>query len=682
MAKYPSDPPVETETKVVKKGGILGKIVALLLGFILGFVSFVGALIGAGYFVVSQPVKDTVDKLDASFPDLGIGTLLFGGTNSEGEEVLGYINEIYSTGTVLEMLTGISADATAAFTGNGNLNNLAEISPKLHDGVAKLLESTDKLGVPLEKDELMKKPFAAENEGTETLAKYVERCFYETELGDLLRNQNDNDEEFFSDDILMALCYGKENVDYMIKTVDGVKDVYPLNGKKFTTLNDLLSGEVVHDICLSDLMEPSHDDILMMYLVYGKEDIHYAIDPATDTVYFLPKRYALDSENNLYNEYGEAVTFGTYDNEKKTHTLEDGTVYKLVEPIKDSLGNSEVVRMKTADGKPASDGSGNPLYAELYYVDNISAPNTRFAFKEIDGTYHLYDDHGLELVNVVPDIENEKCWINNVLYAFDGPVEENGVQLTVKVENEDGTTFDAPLYYGNPVYAYYDSTHLEDLMNADNPVIENLTSRLTLGEIVGEDTLSGNTLLKHLSDETIDTLSDAIDDLTLLQVFEDKVYQTDSEGNFLDKNGNVTTDPDEYVVTGEWWYLLHNPDVCEQDHVDCDGTCIEDYPVSGMTSMISNMRNNVSNSSLYKLKEDGMISSLDSNTMNQRVEPKILTQDITAKLTEKGIPWTTYKTVDDTQVVDKEVTLGNLTVEQLLDYMSIVFDTIGSIPST
>ena len=63
----------EQEQKIVekpkKKGGFLGKFVALLLGFILGIAAGLGGLVGAGYLIVSKyTVKKTVETANKYLP--------------------------------------------------------------------------------------------------------------------------------------------------------------------------------------------------------------------------------------------------------------------------------------------------------------------------------------------------------------------------------------------------------------------------------------------------------------------------------------------------------------------------------------------------------------------------------------------------------------------------------------
>ena len=80
--------------------------------------------------------------------------------------------------------------------------------------------------------------------------------------------------------------------------------------------------------------------------------------------------------------------------------------------------------------------------------------------------------------------------------------------LTIKTEDETL----ADVYYltdleGNPVY--FPKTKLGDMTGSNN-VINSLTKRITLKEVIDEETMGSNLFFKHIQDETIATLPNAI----------------------------------------------------------------------------------------------------------------------------------------------------------------------------
>ena len=85
-----------------------------------------------------------------------------------------------------------------------------------------------------------------------------------------------------------------------------------------------------------------------------------------------------------------------------------------------------------------------------------------------------------------------------------------------------------------------------------------------------------------------------------------------------------------------------------------------------MDALITNMRKNIEGASLFKLKKDGMIDTLDSSMLNQDVRYKIAGISFDDDLTLNGIPHG-----DGTK-------MGDLTVEQMLKYVNVIFANIPS----
>ena len=67
MAEYENYEPQE-EFEPKKKGGVLGKVIALLLGFILGIVATIGGVVGAGFYIYKNvKVKTALSWIPADF---------------------------------------------------------------------------------------------------------------------------------------------------------------------------------------------------------------------------------------------------------------------------------------------------------------------------------------------------------------------------------------------------------------------------------------------------------------------------------------------------------------------------------------------------------------------------------------------------------------------------------------
>ena len=108
-------------------------------------------------------------------------------------------------------------------------------------------------------------------------------------------------------DILFSLAYGTEGVNY---TVDPVtKEIKMIGDAQPRTIGDLRERgtDIINDVAISDIMHAKHDDKLSMYLLYGKEGIHYALDEQ-DNMSMLQQYIAIsDDGTKVYNEYGELL---------------------------------------------------------------------------------------------------------------------------------------------------------------------------------------------------------------------------------------------------------------------------------------------------------------------------------------------------------------------------------------
>lgn len=277
-----------------------------------------------------------------------------------------------------------------------------------------------------------------------------------------------------------------------------------------------------------------------------------------------------------------------------------------------------------------------------------------------DGT-NVYNEYGEKLSNYT---------LNTQAKTFE---DEDGKQYSYKagthagaiatLETEDGAV--APVYYleneNGP--ALFTKTTLGDMAGSNN-LLSNLTSRITVGEVMDEKSVKDNKFFKHVLDKTIDELPEAINELTLQTVYSEEIYQTDENGNFLDKNGNITTNKDEYAVEHEWWYLLHNKEACAKEHgPSCDKECIQDYKITEMATLIDNMRTNIEMATLYQLKADGMIHDLDDATLNSPVRTSV-----------SGVP------VEMGDLPTGEgITLGDYTVVQMLNYVNAIFKAVDKL---
>ncbi len=405
-----------------------------------------------------------------------------------------------------------------------------------------------------------------------------------------------------SDNVLITLAYGKAGRDY---TIEGDKFVMK-EGKKPRALSDLQGdiGSLLDDITLADVMDPDFKSPIIMYLLYGREGIHYKkeVKDGKEVAVPLQQRIAvaeIGGEWKAFNPYGEELT-GTFNGGKLVRTLD---------------------------------------YA-----------NHTYTVKVTEG-------------------EGEEATITTTVYKFvDLPSGVTPTTLTLK----DGTV--ATYYYltdqaDNAVY--YEGTTLGDL-SGENNTISMLTKRLTLGELLGEDSVNDNIFLKHVKDETIDTLPDAIEKLKITDVYAEDIFKTVevTEGGvkvtyFVDGAGNKIAKVDaeltqeqknQRVVVGTWKYLLK----------DKDTGVITEYPVTEIGKLVGNMTTNMQKASLQELSDDQIISGLDQTTLDKKIKTQIGAIDLTASPYNYTLPSRTDGSGDPKEFVKE------LTVSELFAYVSVI----------
>ena len=376
--------------------------------------------------------------------------------------------------------------------------------------------------------------------------------------------------------VLISLAYGEEGVDYKYEGEGANKKIVLIGNAKPRTIGELRSrgGSLINDIPLTDITTEDRDSGLVMYLLYGREGVHYQIDAKTNEVVMLQKHIAIlptAEGTNVYNEYGEKLSDYALNTKDKTFEDADGNQYTY----KTGTHAGAIATLETEDG----------AIAPVYYLEN-----------------------------------------------------ENGPALFTK-------------------------TTLGDMAGSNN-LLSNLTSRITVGEVMDAKSVEGNKFFKHVLDKTIDELPEAINELTLQTVYAEDIYLTDDNGNFLDKDGNITTNKDEYVVEHEWWYLLHHQETCDAEHgASCNKDCIEDYKITEMGTLINNMRTNIEMATLNQLKADGMIDGLDDATLKSPVRTSISGVEV-----DMGdLP------------TDDGITLGDYTVVQMLNYVNSIFKAVDKL---
>ena len=716
--------------------GVLGMVLCLLIGFIIGILGTLGGIVGAGFYIYSQPLDKTINLIDKYVP-ADIYATVFGDDATEG-----ILNEKYAEGKI-DLLVGDAVKAIQSLANGGTLSDLNEVSPKVSSLVDKLLDATDKYSLPFEKDALMSTPL-------KDIPTYAKDALVGTPLGELLEGLGKG-----NDPLLMAISYGEEGVDYI---VNDNGEIVMLGDAKKTTIDDLMSGNfdaLLDKVTLDSVMTVDANDSVMCAIAYGSSARYAIVD---GEIQMQQITYTYEDKGNGYKLYDDkdAVVNATIESISSSllKATVDGKVQYLSlddENIALAYADEELVNpvlyKKTKLGDLTSDSMS--LINNIYLKDALGVDATQhkvlisLAYGEegvdfkyvVKGSYTAIEmigtakprtigelrERGGNLINDIPlsdimGVDPEDALVmyllygrENIHYALDinndvVMLQQQIAILGDKVYNEygeklygytldtDNATYVAPngkeykyvasegltvntedkqtatVYYltnmaGDPVY--FSRTTLGDMAGSDN-VITSLTKRIMLKDVISDEAMNSNLFFKHVQNETIETLPDAINSLTLQQVYEKEIYVTDNDGNFLDKFGHVTTDKAQYVVESEWWYLLHDETVCSGEHgSSCNKQCIEDYVITEFSTLIPNMRRNMETATLRQLKADGMINALDDRTLNSTVKTSI-----------KGIPLNM-----EGLPTDKEK-LGDFTVVEMLNYVNAIFSVIESLEST
>ena len=253
---YNEDFDEEPEVIVKKKGGLLGKVVSLLLGVVIGAVGALGGTAGLGYYLAT---KKTIDEV-----------LDYANVNESLYNE--YISSEYTSKTLLDAILTAANVLIGFKDGTGTLGDLAAISPLIETKVLEFIESgKDAYGINFEYDEehqIMNPPINEINQ-------YIHDCILNTTVGDLFLKFGDGN------DILDALCYGIEGEDYI---VDENGEVQMLNGKTKMLVGDFAGGgftERINALPLDALMDVDLNDSTVCSVAYGAEH-HYTIIENTD----------------------------------------------------------------------------------------------------------------------------------------------------------------------------------------------------------------------------------------------------------------------------------------------------------------------------------------------------------------------------------------------------------------
>ncbi len=219
---------------MTRGGGGGGKVLSFILGLLLGIIILAGSLFGAGYFLYSNRLDKTVKTVDKFLPN-DLYAAFFGSEDKEG-----YLSEEYASKKVSELLNDIRK-AASALSGEGCLQNLDDISPKVGTMISGLLDSFTSFGITVNHEEFMATPV---NELSDFLANTIQGA----PLASMMESMDDG--KPVSDPIMLAICYGSPThyaTDEKGKPILG-EDGKPIMNQIVYTYEDKGEGAKLYDI--------------------------------------------------------------------------------------------------------------------------------------------------------------------------------------------------------------------------------------------------------------------------------------------------------------------------------------------------------------------------------------------------------------------------------------------------
>lgn len=338
---------IALEKQLVKEGKIFprtryvprsfaGRVLAVVLAFLIGVVAAIGGLLGVGYFAGTRPLKDVFGMLNIDYTQ--------------------WLTDSAAELNALQLVQQISGG------GIDSMGDIAEYTPYVDTLITTLNEQLSAIGVSIDGDELKATNFS-------DLGSYFSDVVRNTELGKALGVTAE------SDPILVAICYGSEGTneeggDY---TLNDSGEIVMNEGKSPTTIASLTEGgNIVGNITIESALSVNADsNSAMRYLAYGTEGVSYTIetdstgnkyinmlrDPMTGTLYRKKKLSDLTGTDNVM---GDAVISDIINIDEST----SGLLYAIRDWTVNDLGNqARLERLKLSQVVTIDENASNILKA-------------------------------------------------------------------------------------------------------------------------------------------------------------------------------------------------------------------------------------------------------------------------------------------------------------------------------
>ena len=544
--------------KVVRRGGgIGGKIVALLVGFILGIVGTIGGIVGGGYYLASNvTIKDAVGGVE--------------GVTGTDIDYSQYITEEYAEKTLIGLIGSIGEVASEFSNGTGSLSTLEQISPYVRTVVEQITASTEEYGVSIDAETLMTTPFAQ-------LADFATQTMNGIELGKVLQTVG------FETSILKLLCYGEEGVNYEMQG----DEIVMLGSNKPLTVGALTTDAgiegIMSNLSLAGLMESlgsvDTSDSIMRALLFGKEGVDYEMEGGKVEMKPIYFRYNasldcfMDDTNSLYTKTSEG-----YKNEqgiviqKNTVSLtssQEGTEYdycvydkngNLLYELKTPVGESEnyfaaykndveqkhrgLTMGDLTGGKDLTSILETLAVGDLLVSDPSNADSIQLAlaYGQKDLHYTILPNNTIQMLPMQIAVTGNNAYDgsgtklnatvtssagNHVVKITDGKTYYLSASLYPKDDSNNQKTLpvgdtQAPLYYAaidtSGTLEYYAAHTIGSFLTGD--IFSTLLNSLTISDILGGEITEDDGLMYAIKDWKISNFMDssAINSLKLSDI--------------------------------------------------------------------------------------------------------------------------------------------------------------------
>lgn len=724
-------------------GGLFGKIIACVLSFILGIIAAVGGVIGAGYFVTTQPTSTVADTIS--------GLL---GADFDYTE---FIDSSYGDKQILELVTDVYNAAIELSDSTASLEKLSKISPKVKELATTVKNMSTEFGLTVTEEEVLTTPFGE-------MIDFFKDRLNDTPAGDVLSSFG------MESPLLMALCYGEEGVDY-VKDSEGT--ITMLGGSEKTLIKDLLDDDLSNvfdkialDTVFTDLDPENPDDDMMFALAYGERNTTYKI--VNDD---SEQGYHVEMQQVYYYKNGDEFT--DYDHNKAdvlsaTPIAEFSDAYTLLLQV-------------------GTDESGTPI-TETQYVNFSSETNTYLAFQTYDETTHTLSSPVLYKKTKLSDLTSDasalldKLYLKDILH-IDAKSNKVLINLAYGTENVDyfiNTSGNIVMINGSmPHTLGYLKTHKDDLIDSvclEDVLKPDLDSNIVLYMLYGTKGLHYEIQNEGTENATVKMLP-AFVYLRGGEIYDEYENKLAADTYTLDglkytKNGHTyQLQQSEDATKSDLYYLYlngekttfqpttlgdlsgdHNPlsdfqkhlslaDVLGESSIEdhkifknlkdtkiadipdatknltvkdifydditktgtegneiptgtwkyllkkdgTNGTQHEDYNwdlkiLDGMNALMENMQRNIHNATLKELSDDNIITGL-GGTIDKEVKSEISIKVVTTSYTKQIKNLGSIQNKIDAKPAGEKLTLGELTVNETCAYLNAIFTAFDELAS-